>query len=96
MKWVHSIQIGQLIVFNAVSDCSIDFTSLRRDHLQDLSALLREEDLYYVWRSMHGSEKDFTFFSSALQVYSRIDMFLVDKTSLFQSSDAISYCPTML
>lgn len=90
LKRVHSIQVGQLIIcgdFKPVSDTSLDSTSSRRKHSQK-SSLTRDEGLYDVWRSIHGSEKDFTFFSTAFHVYSRIDMFLVDRATLFQATEA--------
>lgn len=85
-KRIHTVNFRHLIMwgeFNVVSDSAIDTNSLRQRLTNDLHTFITEESLYDVWRSVHGSEKEDTFYPSALHVHSRIDMFLVDQSTLF-------------
>lgn len=69
--------------WNTVLNYSIDTTSTKRckcSKSRDLNMLIRETDLFDVWRSLHTCEKDYTHYSATHQVHSRIDFFLMNVT----------------
>lgn len=74
--------------FIAVHHSAIDSTSLSRRRTNELHMLIKEEGLFDVWRNVHGTEKDYTFGSNALNVYSRIDRFLLEQPILHIMSEA--------
>lgn len=60
----------------------MDSTNPTHKTSSSLHSLISQEDLFDPWRCIHGNEKDFTFYSSAHKVYSRLNLFLVDKFTL--------------
>uniref|UniRef100_A0A803K3V4 Reverse transcriptase domain-containing protein n=1 Tax=Xenopus tropicalis TaxID=8364 RepID=A0A803K3V4_XENTR len=46
---------------------------------------IKQYELYDVWRAGHPTERDYTFLSHVHMSYSRIDLVLADKSTLFQS-----------
>lgn len=82
LKKVSKMRKGNLVLcgdFNIVPDQQIDSSSVGRGRPISLCGLLHTEDLYDIWRCLHGNEKDFTFFFHRHKSYSRIDLILADK-----------------
>lgn len=63
----------------------LDSTNCNRCPSCTLPIIMKNEHLYDAWRSAHRSERDHTFYSIAVRVYSRIDLFLVDRDTLLQT-----------
>lgn len=81
----RSIQKGQLLLcvdFIIPIDLEIDMTSRNPARKSGLKQLLLQEDLHDPWRYHNTSERDYTFFSTPHNIYSRIDCFLTDKILL--------------
>lgn len=66
--------------FNQTFDPTLDSSNHAHTRSTALSSLLGSEDLYDPWPCLQDTESDYTFYSCAHKVYSRIDMFLVDKS----------------
>lgn len=90
-KKVNKVKQGRVIWggdFNAIVDTSIDSTSRSIRPPVQLHTWLNSSDLYDVWRCRHASERDYTFYSNVHRTYSRIDMFLVDRSLLPQITNS--------
>lgn len=89
LRKIKTHQKGRLIVcgdFNTIPDTNLDSSSSTRLPGMSLLATLHAQDLYDAWRCLHAGERDYTFFSSPHRVYSRIDLFLVDRNTLAQTT----------
>lgn len=67
---------------NVIRNYKLDTTSLKknRTHLtRYINTLLEEMGMINVWRSLHPLEKDFTHYSAAHKVHSRIDYFFMNQ-----------------
>lgn len=86
---------GKLLIagdFNAVVDKTRDRSVGCARSALELRSLINEENLHDIWRYQHGNERDFTYFSSPRRTHSRIDMFLLDSSSLHSAqSSEIGY-----
>lgn len=58
-----------------------------RGRIPDLGPFIQREDLFDVWRCLHATERDYTFFSGVHSSYSRIDLFLADLSLLQHTSE---------
>lgn len=74
--------------FNDIVDPTLDSSSTSRKTLTALHFFMLLEDFYDPWRCLHGTERDYSFFSAAQGSYSRIDLFLLHKTTLQTVSQA--------
>lgn len=73
---------GSLIIcgdFNIVPDYNLDVSNPGMKHTSPMSKFLQMNDLFDVWRCHHTTERNYTFFSTTHNSYSRIYYFLVDK-----------------
>lgn len=83
-----SLSSSYLVVggdFNCVLNPSIDASPPRpalSKKSTDLLDLMKDADLYDVWRTLHPLDKDYTFFSIPHQAFSRIDYFLSSRSVL--------------
>lgn len=78
--------------FNAVLDLKNDTTSSNRSkkHLtRTFGTTLREMGMVDIWRKLHPTEKDYTFFSAPHSVHSRIDYFLIGQEDYYRVSDCV-------
>lgn len=76
--------------FNCVLDPSIDQSPPRGTKLRKslrLSEFCKDLELFDVWRSVHRSGKDYTFFSQPHKTFSRIDLFLSSQGILDRTRD---------
>lgn len=91
MHKVDTLKRGLLVLcgdFNIIPDPSIDTTRSKKRILTSLQDSIHKEGLYDVWRCLHASERDFTFFSAPHHTYTRIDFFLVDQHTLTKSTSS--------
>uniref|UniRef100_A0A3B3I5T5 Reverse transcriptase domain-containing protein n=1 Tax=Oryzias latipes TaxID=8090 RepID=A0A3B3I5T5_ORYLA len=73
--------------WNTVLDHSKDTTSLKKHKSiksRNLNIPIKDTELCDVWRELHPSEKDYTHYSAAHKVHSRIDFFLVNKIDRYR------------
>lgn len=94
IKTVQSLQKGSISFggnFNAVTDHILDTSFTSKGSCPELKTLLHASKLYDVWRCHYGNENDYAFFSPRHTSYSRIDLFLVDKWVLQQTSSSSIY-----
>lgn len=78
-------KIGDLIIcgdFNVVMDRSLDRSQSSHRYAQELNPLVNEEELHDVWRYLHATERDYSYYSTSKRTLSRIDFFLVDSAAL--------------
>lgn len=68
--------------FNNKIDNTLDSSNQRRQGHNVLFSLTHLEDLYDPWRCLHGSARDYKFYSAAQRSYSSIDLFLLHKNTL--------------
>ena len=71
--------------FNVVLNHNIDTTSEKRSRIQVckyVNTLLEDMGLTDIWRSLHPLERDFTHYSAAHKVHSRIDYLFVDSGNI--------------
>uniref|UniRef100_A0A1A8PUF6 Reverse transcriptase domain-containing protein n=2 Tax=Nothobranchius rachovii TaxID=451742 RepID=A0A1A8PUF6_9TELE len=67
--------------WNTILNFSQDTTSnktQKTNRSKDLNILIREMDMFDVWRDFHLKERDYTHYSSTHKVHSRIDLFLMN------------------
>lgn len=68
LMWiVKPMQQGHLIIcgdFNIVPEVQIDSTSAEKRRESPLKNVLFTHDLFDIWHCHHGSERDYTYFSS--------------------------------
>lgn len=74
--------------FNDTIDNALDSSSQCRLRSSALPTLTQLEDLYDLRWCLHGTERDFTFYSAVQKSYSRIDLFLLHKLTLQTISQA--------
>uniref|UniRef100_A0A669AV81 Reverse transcriptase domain-containing protein n=1 Tax=Oreochromis niloticus TaxID=8128 RepID=A0A669AV81_ORENI len=90
---IISFSEGTLICggdWNCVLNHTKDTTSLKRrknNKSKVLNLLIKEVDLCDVWRELHPLEKDYTHYSVAHKVYSRIDFFLINRSDKYRVTD---------
>lgn len=73
------------IVLDNILDCSRPTRSRITDSAQIIKRICSSLGLKDVWRLQHPTERDYTFYSGAHKVYSRID-FLLISTQLISST----------
>ncbi|CAI9547993.1 unnamed protein product [Staurois parvus] len=85
LKKLMDFKKGRLIVagdLNLCMDPQKDATSpVRREgggSLRALKKAIHEYQLVDTWRIMHMRDRDYTFFSKAHEIYSRLDYILID------------------
>lgn len=84
-KKVDSLQQENVVMggdLNIIGDPHMHTSTNKGQHRPALNPLLHDLDHFDVWRSQHGSQWDYTYFSHLQLSYSHIDSFLVDKWSL--------------
>lgn len=83
---ITAISEGILITggdWNSVLNKSKDSTSTKTykdKKSKDLKKFIRETNLFDVWRELYPSDRDYTHYSAAHKVHSRIDFFLMNIT----------------
>lgn len=90
MKFLHKvlciskpIQKGHLVIcgdVKLVPDIVMHSTSAAKRRDLPLKKFISAQDLFNVWRCHHGSERDFTYYSSRHNSCMRIDLFLTAKS----------------
>lgn len=82
-------RVEELIVcgdFNVVMKRSLDWSAVSHRSAQELNFLAAEEELHDVWRYLHASERDYSYYSTSKKTHTtlppRIDFFLVNSNSL--------------
>lgn len=91
MKKLNKFRQGNFIVcgdFNIAPDNELDTSNRTSRPSSPMTTFIRNNDLYDVWRCHHTSERDYSFFSSRHNSYTRIDYFLVDKWTLTKTTDS--------
>lgn len=91
IKRTRSSLYGSMILcgdFNTVVDNVLDVSGQSQSRRPTLSPLLHKEQLYDVWRCLHGSERDYSFYSSRHRSYSRIDLFITGLPILGKTSSS--------
>lgn len=90
-----SFKEGQLIMggdFNVSPDPQIDTSSSRSAHsfafLKHFRKSLQAHHLVDCWRLLHPVDRDYSYFSATHNVYTRIDLLLMDQYSLDSLSGA--------
>ena len=76
----HTIIVGD---FN--TPLSILDTPMRQKtnkNIRYLNLALDQEDLIYIYRTLHPKSTEYTFFSASHRTYSKIDCIIVSKTPL--------------
>lgn len=75
--------------WNTVLNYSVDTTSKRQksSKSKDLNILIKETGTFDVWRDLHRSEKEYTHYSAAHKVHSRIDYFLMNKSDRYRVNE---------
>lgn len=74
--------------YNDTIDSTLDSSNHRKQHSTALHSLTQLGDLCDPWQDLHGSERDYTFYSVTQKSYSRIDPFLLHKHTLQAVSQA--------
>lgn len=90
-KKLEKIKQGELLLrgdFNILPDPQIYSTSFQKHTTASLQPLLHAQNLFDVWRCLHTTERDYSYFSTSHNFYSRIDLFIVDKWLLQKIQDA--------
>lgn len=85
MKRVAKVKKSFLLIcgdFNLVPDRNLDSTSLSISCHSSLQPTITNHALFDTWRCLHVDERDDTYFSTAHNVYTRIDLILVDRATL--------------
>lgn len=91
LKAINKVKYGNLLLsgdFNLTTNPEIDVSSTPRGRRLSLNNWFHEGGLYDVWRCLHASERDYTFYSSRHRTYSRLDMFVADWHLLRRISSA--------
>lgn len=70
------------VALNPQQDSSTGTTSLPYRVLRAIKKQLQELTLHDTWRTLHPNDRDFTFYSSPHNKYSRIDHFFISQTDL--------------
>lgn len=110
MKKLEKLRKGILILggdFNLTLDPEMDTSSgktvLSFRAQRHLKKSLRELHLVDSWRTLHGRERDYSYYSRIHNTYSRIDLLLVDqfdlhlvKTSVIGSITISDHAPVVL
>lgn len=87
LRRFFNLKKGNLILGgDLVGDPSLDTSTKQQQHRPSLNPLLHDLGVFDVWRTQHGSERDYTYFSHPQLSYSCIDSFLVNKWTLKMSS----------
>lgn len=92
LKVISRIKYGDLMIcgdFNLTTNPELDTSSPPTKRKVSLHGLFHKENLYDVWRCLHASERDYTFYSSRHRTYSRLDMFVSDWHLLGKISSAV-------
>lgn len=77
--------------FNLTANPHLDLSSKPKILPLALQPILQREDLYDTWRCQHAEEHDYTFHSLPHNLYSRIDMILVNKVLLQAVSSSTTH-----
>lgn len=73
---------GSLILygdFNIIPDQALDTSNPSPRHPSHMLNFVQFYDLHDMWRCLHTTDKDYTYFSAPHNLYSQINYFLVDK-----------------
>lgn len=71
------------LIFNPLIDKFPHSTMAPSSHANSLRTLCDEFGLVDVWRSVHPSDKQYTFFSSRHKCHTRIDYFFIPQTDFY-------------